>query len=166
VPKRAQKVQRMTGINGLIVQEIRVFGKIGFLNRAQTCPKSTTDDGDKRIDCPRNPIFWKNRISQTMPKSAPKNSVQRMTGINGLIVQEIRFFGKIGFLNPAQTCPENSVQRMTGINGLIVQEIRFFGKIGFLNPAQKCPKNSVQRMTGINGLVRAVILSANTTDYT
>jgi hypothetical protein len=70
-------------------QEIRFFGKIGFLkinlvskksdfleksdfsNRAQTCPKN-----DKEIRCPRNPIFWKNRISQT--NRVPKHT-QKMT---------------------------------------------------------------------------------------
>jgi hypothetical protein len=46
---------------------------------------------EKEIRCPRNPIFWKNRISQTVPK-VPKKS---------------DFFGKIGFLKPCPRCPRN-----------------------------------------------------------
>jgi hypothetical protein len=68
-------------------QEIRFFGKIGFLKQcAQTGPKN-----DKEIRGPRNPIFWKNRIFQTVPKPA-----QKMTKKSA--AQEIRFWGKIGFL--------------------------------------------------------------------
>jgi hypothetical protein len=56
---------------------------------------------EKEILCPRNPIFGKNRISQTVPKRA-----QKMTKKS--CAQEIRFFGKIGFLKPcAQTCQKN-----------------------------------------------------------
>jgi hypothetical protein len=54
VPKHAQKMKNKSG-----AQEIRFFGKIGFLKPcAQTCPRN-----EKQIRCPRNPIFWKNRIS-------------------------------------------------------------------------------------------------------
>jgi hypothetical protein len=49
-------------------QEIRFLGKIGFFKPcAQTCPIN-----DKEIRCPRNPIFGKNRIFQTVPKRAQK----------------------------------------------------------------------------------------------
>jgi hypothetical protein len=41
-------------------QEIRFFGKIGFL---KPCPRY-----------PGNPIFWKNRISQTVCPNVPKKS--------------------------------------------------------------------------------------------
>jgi hypothetical protein len=51
VPKRAQKMK-----NKSAAQEIRFLGKIGFLNRAQTCPKN-----EKQICGPRNPIFWHNQ---------------------------------------------------------------------------------------------------------
>jgi hypothetical protein len=63
------------------VQEIRFFGKSDFSNRR---PKRVQDSNQAQT-CPRNPIFWKNRISQTV---GPKRA------------QEIRFFGKIGFLKP------------------------------------------------------------------
>jgi hypothetical protein len=89
VPKHAQKMK-----NKSAAQEIRFFGKIGFLNRAQTCPKN-----EKQILCPRNPIFWKNRISQTVPKRAQKMK-------NKSAAQEIRFFGKIGFLKPCPNVPK------------------------------------------------------------
>jgi hypothetical protein len=97
--------------NKSAAQEIRFLGKIGFLNRAQTCPKN-----EKSILCPRNPIFGKNRISQTVPKRAQKMKKKSAA-------QEIRFLGKIGFLNPcAQTCPKNEKE-------IRAQEIRFFLKI-------------------------------------
>jgi hypothetical protein len=67
VPKRAQKMKNKSG-----AEEIRFLGKIGFLKPcAQTCKKN-----EKEIRCRRNPIFGKNRISQTVPKRAqtcPKN---------------------------------------------------------------------------------------------
>jgi hypothetical protein len=105
------------------------FGeKSDFSNRAQTCPKN-----DKQIRCPRNPILGKNRISQTVPKRA-----QKMT--NKSAAQEIRFWGKIGFLKPcinpifgknriSQTVPKRA-KKMT--NKSAAQEIRFWGKIGFI----------------------------------
>jgi hypothetical protein len=74
-------------------KEIRFLGKIGFLNDL------------------RNPIFWKNRISQ-----CSRNPFGKIGFLNG---KEIRFLGKIGFLNG--------------------QEIRFLGKIGFLN----APRNPI-----------------------
>jgi hypothetical protein len=78
VPKRAQKTK-----NKSAAQEIRFLGKIGFLKPcAQTCQKN-----EKEIRCPRNPIFGKNRISQTVPKRAQKT--KKKSG-----VQEIRFFWK------------------------------------------------------------------------
>jgi hypothetical protein len=42
-------------------QEIRFLRKIGFLKQCPRCP-------------PRNPIFEKNRISQTVPKVPTKKS--------------------------------------------------------------------------------------------
>jgi hypothetical protein len=68
-------------------QEIRFFGKIGFLNRAQgaqdfkiwknrisqTVPKRAQKLKKKSAAQPRNPIFWKNRISQTVCPNVPKN---------------------------------------------------------------------------------------------
>jgi hypothetical protein len=59
-------VQRIWGLNGLIVPRNPIFWK----NRiSQTVPKRA----QKMKNCPRNPIFWKNRISQTVPKHAQKN---------------------------------------------------------------------------------------------
>jgi hypothetical protein len=70
-------------------------------------------------------IFWKNRISQTVPK-LPKKS-----------------FGKIGFLKLCPRCPRNLLEKSDFSNcAQGAQEIRFFGKIGFLKPcAQTCPRN-------------------------
>jgi hypothetical protein len=51
---RAQKVQRMTGINGLIVIRNPIFCQNLI---SQPCPRSTTDDGDKRIDCDKKSDF-------------------------------------------------------------------------------------------------------------
>jgi hypothetical protein len=55
-------VQRMTWINGLIVQ---------FFGKNPQIALSTTDLGSKRIDCAKileksdfSEFFWKNRISQ------------------------------------------------------------------------------------------------------
>jgi hypothetical protein len=45
---------------------------------------------------PRNPIFGKNRISQTVCPNVPKQMKKKSCA------QEIRFLGKIGFLKP---CP-------------------------------------------------------------
>jgi hypothetical protein len=50
-------------------QEIRFLGKIGFLKQC--------------LMCPRNPMFEKNRISQTVPNVPKKSDF---------------LFGKIGFL--------------------------------------------------------------------
>jgi hypothetical protein len=63
VPKHAKKMKKKSG-----AQEIRFFAKIGFLKPyAQTCQKN-----EKEILCPRNPIFCKNRISQTVCPNMPK----------------------------------------------------------------------------------------------
>jgi len=56
------------------LKEIRFFGKIGFLTGS------------------RNPIFWKNRISNRLKKS------DFLEKSDFSPAQEIRFFGKIGFL--------------------------------------------------------------------
>jgi hypothetical protein len=76
------------------------FIKIGFIKAcAQTYP--------------RNPIFWKNRIYQSVCPNVPKKSYfleksdfsNRTQG-----AQEILFFGKIAFLKPcAQTCSRNPI---------------------------------------------------------
>jgi hypothetical protein len=116
VPKRAKKMKKKS-----CAQEIRFFGKIGFLNRAQTCPKN-----EKQIRGPRNPIFGKNRISQTVPKHAQKMK-------NKSCAQEIRFFGKIGFLNRAQTCPKNEKQIRGPRNPI-------FGKNRISQPCPNMPK--------------------------
>jgi hypothetical protein len=83
VPKRAQEIR---------CPRNPIFEK----NRiSQTVPKRAQE-----IRCPRNPIFEKNRISQTVCPNVPKKSV----------AQEIRFWGKIGFLKPcAQTYPRNPI---------------------------------------------------------
>jgi hypothetical protein len=57
---------------------------------------------------PRNPIFWKNRISQT--------------------------FGKIGFLKPLEKSDFSNLWKNRIFQTFGAQEIRFFGKIGFLKP--------------------------------
>jgi hypothetical protein len=89
-------------------QEILFLGKIGFLKPcAQTCPKN-----DKEIRCPRNPIFGKNRISQTVCPNVPKKKKSA--------AQEILFLGKIGFLKPCPNVPKKKKSA--------AQEIRFFWK--------------------------------------
>jgi hypothetical protein len=80
----------------------------------------------QEIRCPRNPILGKNRISQTVCPNVPKKSV----------AQEIRFWGKIGFLKPcAQTCPRNPLPKKSDFGEKSdfsnrvpkrTQEIRFF----------------------------------------
>jgi hypothetical protein len=113
VPKRAQKMKKKGA------QEIRFFGKIGFLKPcAQTCPKNEKEircprnpifwknrisqtvcpNVFKKFRCPRNPIFWKNRISQTVPKHAQK--MKKKSG-----AQEIRFFWKNRI---SQTVPKHA----------------------------------------------------------
>jgi hypothetical protein len=90
--------------------------KSDFSNRAgflKPCPVSKKSDFLEKSDfsnrarCPRNPIFWKNRISQIVPG-----------------VQEIRFFGKIGFFKP---CP-------------VSKKSDFLEKSDFSNRAQTYPK--------------------------
>jgi hypothetical protein len=103
VPKRAQKMTKKSA-----AQEIRFLGKIGFLKPcAQTCPKN-----DKEIRCPRNPIFGKNRISQTVCPNVPKKKKSA--------AQEILFLGKIGFLKPCPNVPKKKKSA--------AQEILFFWK--------------------------------------
>jgi hypothetical protein len=92
-------------------QEIRYERKIGFLKPCVSKVSKKSDmkeksDFSNRVcpRCPRNPIFGKNRISQTVC-------------VQG--AQEIRFLGKIGFL-------KSRVQD--------AQEIRYERKIGFLKP--------------------------------
>jgi hypothetical protein len=117
VPKRAQKMTKKSA-----AQELRFFGKIGFLNRAQTCKKN-----DKEIRYPRNPIFCKNRISQPCP-----NVQKKMTKKSA--AQEI-FKNRI-----SQTLPKRA-QKMTKKSA--TQEIRFFAKNRI---SQTVPKHA-QKMT-------------------
>jgi uncharacterized C2H2 Zn-finger protein len=80
---------------------------------------------EKEIRCPRNPIFWKNRISQTMPK-VPKKS---------------DFFGKIGFLKPCPRCPRNFLEKSDFSNRAQgAQEIFWKNRISQTVP--KAPKKS------------------------
>jgi hypothetical protein len=60
--------------------------KSDFSNRAQTCPKN-----EKEIRCPRNPIFLEKSDFSNRAQTCPKNEKE-------IRAQEIRFFGKIGFL--------------------------------------------------------------------
>jgi hypothetical protein len=69
------------------IQEIRFFGKIGFL---KPCPRYS-----------RNPIFWKNRISQTVCPKYQKNPIfwkNRISQTVPKVPKKSDFFGKIGFL--------------------------------------------------------------------
>jgi hypothetical protein len=100
--------------------------KSDFSKRAQAPKKSDfleKSDFSKNRAQGAQEIFWKNRISKTVPRY-PRNPI--FLGKIGFLkpcqgTQEIRFFGKIGFLKkPCQGA----------------QEIRFFGKIGFLKPCQ------------------------------
>jgi hypothetical protein len=70
----------------------QVFGKIGFLNPCPSCPRNLLEKSDfsNRAQVAQE-IFWKNRISQTVPK-VPKKS-----------------FGKIGFLKLCPRCPRNPI---------------------------------------------------------
>jgi hypothetical protein len=69
--------------------------KSDLSNRAQTCPKN-----EKQIRCPRNPIFLeKSDFSNRVPKRAQKMK-------NKSAAQEIRFFGKLGFLKPCPNVPK------------------------------------------------------------
>jgi hypothetical protein len=61
---RAQTCKKMKKKSA--VQEIRFFGKIGFLNRAQGAQE----------------LFWKNRISQTVPKVPKKSDFLDLTRIS------------------------------------------------------------------------------------
>jgi hypothetical protein len=80
----------------------KFLGKIGFLNPcARTCPRN-----EKSIRCPRNPIFGKNRISQTVCPNVPKKFFEKISQTVPKVAK--KFLGKIGFLNPcARTCPRN-----------------------------------------------------------
>jgi len=66
----------------LNIKEIRFFGKIGFLSASKK-KSDFLEKSDFSAHEKRNPIFWKNRISQCIKK-------------------EIRFFGKIGFLSASK----------------------------------------------------------------
>jgi hypothetical protein len=97
------------------------LGKIGFF---KPCPR-----------CPRNPIFWKNRISQTIPK-APKKSEIRFFWKNRIsqtvpkAAKKSDFLGKIGFLKPCLRCPRNPIfweKSVFSNRAQGAQEIRFFG---------------------------------------
>jgi hypothetical protein len=72
-------------------QEIRFFGKIGFLK-----PLEKSDFSN----------LWKNRISQTVrPKVSKKSDFLEKSDFSNRVpksAQEIRFFGKIGFLKPLE----------------------------------------------------------------
>jgi hypothetical protein len=90
VPKHAQKMKNKSGAqeirffwkNRISKTERRFFGKIGFLKPcAQTCPKNEKQIRAKEIrffwknrisKTERNPIFGKNRISQTVCPNMPK----------------------------------------------------------------------------------------------
>jgi hypothetical protein len=106
-------------------QELRFLGKIGFLKPCPNVPKKR-----KRNPCPRTPIFGKNRISQTVPKRAQKTKKKSVPKKSDFLeksdfsnrvpkraqkmkkkgAQELRFFGKIGFLKPcAQTCQKMKI---------------------------------------------------------
>jgi hypothetical protein len=79
----------------------------------------------------------KNRISQTVPKVPIKKSdfeeksdfSNRAQGAH----QEIRFWGKIGFLKPCPMCPRDPILGKNRISQTVPKvPKKFFGKIGFL----------------------------------
>jgi hypothetical protein len=94
VRRRLQQILKLDPTFVSDIEESNYFlGKIGFLKPcAQTCPKN-----DKEIRCPRNPIFWeKSDFSNRVPKRAKKMTKKSVPQKS--CAQEIRFFGKIGFL--------------------------------------------------------------------
>jgi predicted DNA-binding antitoxin AbrB/MazE fold protein len=128
-------------------QKIRSFGQIGFLKPLEKldfsnlwCPRY-----------PRNPIFWKNRISQTFGKIGFLKPLEKLDFSNLWKNRISQTFGKIRFLKPlVPKVPKksdfleksdfshlwkNRISQTFGAQG--TQEIRFFGKIGFLKPLEK-----------------------------
>jgi hypothetical protein len=112
VPKRAQEdfLEKLDFSNrarkdfsnrAQSAQEILFLGKIGFL---KPCPK-----------CPRNPIFGKNRISQTVHKVPKKSYFWEKSDFSNSAQgahQEIRVFGKNRI---SQTVPKRT-QEIFGKN--------------------------------------------------
>jgi hypothetical protein len=99
------------------VQEIRFFGKIGFLKPcAQTCKKT-----EKEIRCPRNPIFWeKSDFSKNRAQTCPKNEKEILCPRNPIFLEKSDFSNRVP--KHAKKMKKKSA----------AQEIRFLGKIGFL----------------------------------
>jgi hypothetical protein len=85
-------------------QEIRFFGKIGFL---KPCAQSTQEIrffakiSQTVPRYSRNPIFWKNRISKTVCPKYPRNQIfwkNRISQTVPKVPKKSDFFGKIGFI--------------------------------------------------------------------
>jgi hypothetical protein len=143
VPKRTQEMKKKSG-----AQEIRFFGKnrisqtaqgvialrflgkIGFLKPPKVAKKSLGKIGFLKPcpRCPKNQIFGKNRISQTMPKVAKKSDFWEKSDFSnraqGAI--DLRFFGKNQISQTVPKAPKKSL-----------------GKLGFLKPCPRCHRSPI-----------------------